>query len=157
MNSRRKHREYRHEDEEASVSAETYYNGAGGHTNGGVVSSVSQTGVNGTLEQQQRHNNQQLHQQYQQHQQQLQHQQQQHQHQQHISINGKAAPIVRPGQLKVAAASLYGRKPLGPLEGGLAVMYDYDQIARQNQRSAMSPEALKVRRAPAVLQPPTIV
>ncbi|XP_014233333.1 kin of IRRE-like protein 3 [Trichogramma pretiosum] len=40
--------------------------------------------------------------------------------------------------------------------GGLAVMYDYDQIACKS-RQAMSPEALKVRRAPAVLQPPTIV
>lgn len=40
-------------------------------------------------------------------------------------------------------------------EGGLAVTYDYDQITKQVR--AMSPEALKVRRAPAVLQPPTIV
>ncbi|XP_015594587.1 hemicentin-1 [Cephus cinctus] len=40
-------------------------------------------------------------------------------------------------------------------DGGLAVMYDYDQIAKQ--RRAMSPEALKVRRAPAILQAPTIV
>ncbi|XP_066590101.1 irregular chiasm C-roughest protein-like [Prorops nasuta] len=41
-------------------------------------------------------------------------------------------------------------------EGGLAaVMYDYDRITKQSR--AMSPEALKVRRAPAVLQPPTIV
>lgn len=45
------------------------------------------------------------------------------------------------------------RKP--SQEGGLAVMYDYDQITKQQR--AMSPEALKVRRAPAVLQPPTIV
>lgn len=34
-------------------------------------------------------------------------------------------------------------------------MYDYNHIAKQTH--AMSPEALKVRRAPAVLQPPTIV
>jgi len=34
-------------------------------------------------------------------------------------------------------------------------MYDYNHIAKQTR--AMSPEALKVRRAPAVLQPPTIV
>lgn len=47
----------------------------------------------------------------------------------------------------------YARKPSH--EGGLAVMYDYDQITKQQR--AMSPEALKVRRAPAVLQPPTIV
>ncbi|XP_006607769.1 hemicentin-1-like [Apis dorsata] len=40
-------------------------------------------------------------------------------------------------------------------EGGLAVTYDYDQITKQVR--AISPEALKVRRAPAVLQPPTIV
>ncbi|XP_050462024.1 hemicentin-2-like isoform X1 [Cataglyphis hispanica] len=33
--------------------------------------------------------------------------------------------------------------------------YDYNHIAKQTR--AMSPEALKVRRAPAVLQPPTIV
>ncbi|XP_076231230.1 synaptogenesis protein syg-1 [Calliopsis andreniformis] len=40
-------------------------------------------------------------------------------------------------------------------EGGLAVTYDYDQITKQVR--TMSPEALKIRRAPAVLQPPTIV
>lgn len=40
-------------------------------------------------------------------------------------------------------------------EGGLAVTYDYDQITKHVH--AMSPEALKIRRAPAVLQPPTIV
>ncbi|XP_043680664.1 hemicentin-1-like [Vespula pensylvanica] len=40
-------------------------------------------------------------------------------------------------------------------DGNLAVLYDYDQIAKQAR--AMSPEALKVRRAPAVLQPPTMV
>nr|XP_012234307.1 PREDICTED: kin of IRRE-like protein 1 [Linepithema humile]XP_012234308.1 PREDICTED: kin of IRRE-like protein 1 [Linepithema humile] len=34
-------------------------------------------------------------------------------------------------------------------------VYDYNHIAKQTR--AMSPEALKVRRAPAVLQPPTIV
>ncbi|XP_031845808.2 irregular chiasm C-roughest protein [Nomia melanderi] len=47
----------------------------------------------------------------------------------------------------------YGRKTNS--EGGLAATYDYDQITKQVR--AMSPEALKVRRAPAVLQPPTIV
>ncbi|XP_029051196.1 hemicentin-2-like [Osmia bicornis bicornis] len=47
----------------------------------------------------------------------------------------------------------FGRKTNS--EGGLAVTYDYDQITKQVR--AMSPEALKVRRAPAVLQPPTIV
>ncbi|XP_014612836.1 PREDICTED: hemicentin-2-like [Polistes canadensis] len=40
-------------------------------------------------------------------------------------------------------------------DGNLAVLYDYDQIAKQAR--TMSPEALKVRRAPAVLQPPTMV
>ncbi|XP_011162427.1 hemicentin-1 [Solenopsis invicta] len=40
------------------------------------------------------------------------------------------------------------------LDGGQNV-YDYSRIAKQTR--AMSPEALKVRRAPAVLQPPTIV
>lgn len=40
------------------------------------------------------------------------------------------------------------------LDGGQGV-YDYSRIAKQTR--AMSPEALKVRRAPAVLQPPTIV
>lgn len=39
-------------------------------------------------------------------------------------------------------------------EGGLSVMYNYDQVTKQR---TMSPEALEVRRAPAVLQPPTIV
>lgn len=48
----------------------------------------------------------------------------------------------------------YTRK-LQQQDGGLAVMYDYDQIAKQTR--TMSPEALKVRRAPAVLQAPTIV
>ncbi|CAL7939041.1 unnamed protein product [Xylocopa violacea] len=47
----------------------------------------------------------------------------------------------------------YARKTSS--EGGLAVTYDYDQITKQVR--SMSPEALKVRRAPAVLQPPTIV
>ncbi|XP_015122595.1 hemicentin-2 [Diachasma alloeum] len=50
------------------------------------------------------------------------------------------------------APKVYSRKHP---DGGLAVMYDYNQIARQTQ--TMSPEALKVRRAPAVLQAPTIV
>lgn len=40
------------------------------------------------------------------------------------------------------------------LDGNQGV-YDYSRIAKQTH--AMSPEALKVRRAPAVLQPPTIV
>lgn len=40
-------------------------------------------------------------------------------------------------------------------EGGLAVMYNYDQVTKRS--NTMSPEALEVRRAPAVLQPPTIV
>ncbi|XP_043250627.1 hemicentin-1-like [Colletes gigas] len=40
-------------------------------------------------------------------------------------------------------------------EGGLAVTYDYDQITKQVR--AISPEAMKLRNAPAVLQPPTIV
>ena len=40
-------------------------------------------------------------------------------------------------------------------DGGLAVMYDYDQMAKQSR--TMSPEALKVRRAPVVLQAPTLV
>lgn len=48
---------------------------------------------------------------------------------------------------------VYTRK--NPSDGGLAVMYDYNQIAKHTR--TMSPEALKVRRAPAVLQPPTIV
>jgi hypothetical protein len=54
----------------------------------------------------------------------------------------------------MAGVGMYGRKPV--LDAGLAVMYDYDQIACKS-RAAMSPEALKVRRAPAVFQPPTIV
>ena len=45
------------------------------------------------------------------------------------------------------------RKP--STDNGLSVMYDYDQISKQTR--TMSPEALKVRRAPVVLQPPTIV
>lgn len=41
------------------------------------------------------------------------------------------------------------------LDGCSQNVYDYNHIAKQTR--AMSPEALKVRRAPAVLQPPTIV
>lgn len=48
----------------------------------------------------------------------------------------------------------YTRKLQQP-DGGLAVMYDYDQMSKPTR--TMSPEALKVRRAPAVLQAPTIV
>lgn len=44
----------------------------------------------------------------------------------------------------------FTRKPT--TDSGLSVMYNYDQMNKQ-----MSPEALKVRRAPAVLQAPTIV
>lgn len=44
----------------------------------------------------------------------------------------------------------FTRKPT--TDNGLSVMYNYDQINKQ-----MSPEALKVRRAPVVLQSPTIV
>ncbi|XP_057323936.1 kin of IRRE-like protein 1 [Microplitis mediator] len=51
------------------------------------------------------------------------------------------------------ASKVYVRK--SPSEGGLAVMYDYNQIVKHSR--TLSPEALKVRRAPAVLQPPTIV
>lgn len=40
-------------------------------------------------------------------------------------------------------------------ENGLAVMHGYEHISKQAR--AMSPEALKVRRAPAILQSPTIV
>ncbi|XP_074095246.1 irregular chiasm C-roughest protein [Cotesia typhae] len=51
------------------------------------------------------------------------------------------------------ASKVYVRK--SPSEGGLAVMYDYNQIVKHSR--TLSPEALKIRRAPAVLQPPTIV
>lgn len=47
----------------------------------------------------------------------------------------------------------FTRKPT--TESGLSVMYNYDQMNKQTR--TMSPEALKVRRAPAVLQAPTIV
>ncbi|XP_018044956.1 PREDICTED: hemicentin-2-like [Atta colombica] len=49
-------------------------------------------------------------------------------------------------------AKTFARK--SSLDGSQGV-YDYNRIAKQTR--AMSPEALKVRRAPAVLQPPTIV
>lgn len=44
-------------------------------------------------------------------------------------------------------------------ESPLAVLYGYDHLTKQASitRSPMSPEALKVRRAPVVLQAPTIV
>ncbi|CAG5100846.1 Similar to rst: Irregular chiasm C-roughest protein (Drosophila melanogaster) [Cotesia congregata] len=51
------------------------------------------------------------------------------------------------------ANKVYVRK--SPSEGGLAVMYDYNQIVKHSR--TLSPEALKIRRAAAVLQPPTIV
>lgn len=46
-----------------------------------------------------------------------------------------------------------------PRESPLAVLYGYDHLAKRASitRSPISPEALKVRRAPAVLQAPTIV
>ncbi|XP_017893195.1 hemicentin-1-like [Ceratina calcarata] len=66
--------------------------------------------------------------------------------------NGNATPD-RQKNMNCSQGKGYARKPTS--EGGLAVTYDYDQIAKQVR--AMSPEALKVRRAPAVLQPPTIV
>lgn len=57
-------------------------------------------------------------------------------------------------QQKKSQTKVYTRK--SPTEGGgLAVMYDYNQITKQSR--ALSPEAMKVRRAPAILQPPTIV
>ncbi|XP_011500520.1 PREDICTED: muscle M-line assembly protein unc-89 [Ceratosolen solmsi marchali] len=96
VRSRRKHREYRHEEEEGSISAEAYY---------GAAAPTQQNGT-GT------------------------------------------------GSSAMSGMGMYGRKPV--LDAGLAVMYDYDQIACKS-RTAMSPEALKVRRAPAVFQPPTIV
>ncbi|XP_011299988.1 hemicentin-1 [Fopius arisanus] len=49
-------------------------------------------------------------------------------------------------------SQVYSRKHS---DGGLAVMYDYNQIVKQT--GTISPEALKVRRAPVVLQAPTIV
>jgi len=49
-------------------------------------------------------------------------------------------------------AKTFARK--SSLDGSQGV-YDYSRIAKQTR--AMSPEALKLRRAPAVLQPPTIV
>ncbi|KAK0168845.1 hypothetical protein PV327_002611 [Microctonus hyperodae] len=52
-----------------------------------------------------------------------------------------------------STSKVYTRK--NPNDSGLAVMYDYNQITKQTR--TMSPEALKVRRAPVVLQPPTIV
>ncbi|KAG7206458.1 hypothetical protein KM043_003809 [Ampulex compressa] len=63
------------------------------------------------------------------------------------------ASIDRQKPISAAPSKNYTRK--SNEEGGLAVMYDYDQIVKQAR--TMSPEALKVRRAPAVLQPPTIV
>lgn len=57
------------------------------------------------------------------------------------------------GNLSHCQGKEYTRKPSS--EGGLTVTYDYNQIAKQVR--TISPEALKVRRAPAVLQPPTIV
>lgn len=55
-------------------------------------------------------------------------------------------------QKSQSTPKVYSRKHS---DSGLAVMYDYNQISKQTR--TMSPEALKVRRAPAVLQAPTIV
>lgn len=58
-------------------------------------------------------------------------------------------------QTKISSSQtkVYTRK--NPTEGGLAVMYDYNQIIKQPR--TLSPEALTVRRAAAILQPATIV
>ncbi|XP_031778768.1 hemicentin-2 isoform X2 [Nasonia vitripennis] len=164
VRSRRKHREYRHEEEEeGSISAEAYYgatpprNGTANQTPGNQnTATIDRNGqLKAGLEhqhpQQQQQQQQQHHQHHQQHQQQQQqqqqHPQQQYQHQLHQNS-------LKQGMMTGSGG--YGRKPPSGVEGGLAVMYDYDQIACKS-RTAMSPEALKVRRAPAVLQPPTIV
>ncbi|KAJ8679689.1 hypothetical protein QAD02_015476 [Eretmocerus hayati] len=121
LRSRRKHREYRKEDDEASVSAEAYYGAPPPQLNGSAGNTPTDGQLKAAL------------------------------HQGVLSVSGSNGSMY---------GSSTGRKPsfggIGGIEGGLAVMYDYDQIGCK-QRTTMSPEALKVRRAPAVLQPPTIV
>ncbi|CAB0033530.1 unnamed protein product [Trichogramma brassicae] len=194
MRSRRnKHREYRQEDEEASISAEQYYGTQPGTGNGQQQQTAGQQqpqvgqgqngGTNGTTVlgghgvMGQQHvetidrnslklglDQQTIQRQHIVNQQQLQ------------QCNLKSALVQNSGGMMGVSAGMYPRKQQssslassnnttttmsgggGSLVGigGLAVMYDYDQIACKS-RQAMSPEALKVRRAPAVLQPPTIV
>ncbi|XP_058796810.1 hemicentin-2 isoform X2 [Phymastichus coffea] len=170
MRSRRKHREYRHEEEEGSISAETYYGASqqSQQSQNGTSAAASQPQPQPTkpttidrngqlkaaLHQQQMQQQQQQHQQHQQQQQQYQHQQVHQQLQQYHQQQQQQQQQQNCGPKGAMMGGVYGRKP--SIEGGLAVMYDYDQIACKS-RAAMSPEALKVRRAPAVLQPPTIV
>lgn len=70
------------------------------------------------------------------------------------ALYGNNASMDRQKTTKTLSASK-GSASKSTQDGNLAVLYDYDQIAKQAR--AMSPEALKVRRAPAVLQPPTMV
>jgi len=68
------------------------------------------------------------------------------------ALYGNGASINQQKSINSSHAKTFAGK--SSLEGSQGV-YDYSCITKQTR--AMSPEALKVRRAPAVLQPPTIV
>lgn len=68
------------------------------------------------------------------------------------ALYSNGASLDQQKSINSSHAKTFTRK--SSLDGGQDV-YDYSRIAKQTR--AMSPEALKVRRAPVVLQPPTIV
>lgn len=68
------------------------------------------------------------------------------------ALYGNGASMDRQRTINSSHAKTFATKT--SLDNGQSA-YDYSHIAKQAR--AMSPEALKVRRAPAVLQPPTIV
>ncbi|XP_024876709.1 hemicentin-2-like [Temnothorax curvispinosus] len=68
------------------------------------------------------------------------------------ALYGNGASLDQQKSINSSHAKTFARK--SSLDGNQSV-YDYSRIAKQTR--AMSPEALKVRRAPMVLQPPTIV
>ncbi|XP_011868581.1 PREDICTED: kin of IRRE-like protein 3 [Vollenhovia emeryi] len=68
------------------------------------------------------------------------------------ALYGNGVSVDQQKTISSSHAKTFARK--SSLDGGQGV-YDYNHFVKQTR--AMSPEALKVRRAPAVLQPPTIV
>lgn len=68
------------------------------------------------------------------------------------ALYGNGGTVDRQRSINSSHSKTFARK--SNLDNGQGT-YDYGHITKQPH--AMSPEALKVRRAPAVLQPPTIV
>ncbi|KAL0124470.1 hypothetical protein PUN28_006366 [Cardiocondyla obscurior] len=67
------------------------------------------------------------------------------------ALYGNGASLDQQKSISSSHAKTFAKSSLD----GSQSVYDYSRITKQTR--AMSPEALKVRRAPAVLQPPTIV